>query len=345
MARIRSVHPGFLTDEAAMSLAIEAPLALTLAIGLWMEADDCGTFEWKPLTLKAKVLPAIGADAMSNLLAILQRDDIDMVKRFEIDGKPYGVVRNFVRYQRPKSPKRFHPVTADSMAYAGFNPDGSRPRSELGGPSTGGSSEPDELKTPKSSELVPNDTRTSSEIPPQMEDGGEGEGGREDRSKPPEIAGSALPKQRRSKPKTPIAEDAQPEPLDLEAAQREGMTDATLRHEWRQFRAHHIAKGSVFSNWRQAWLTWLGNWVSFGRKQIGTGDARAGPNGHRRPLTMTELAFSDLPHDQRTDHEPPAESARATDPAVPGFVGRLSEPVRDHASGKLLDLGPADADR
>ena len=64
MARIRSLHPGFWTDEVTMTLSVECPLGIPVLQGLWNEADDQGVFEWKPLVIKAKVLPA----AMVNLL-------------------------------------------------------------------------------------------------------------------------------------------------------------------------------------------------------------------------------------------------------------------------------------
>ena len=73
MARIRSIHPTILTDEAFMALTVERPLAVALLIGLWMEADDAGTFEWKPLTIKARILPA-AADDVSGLLDVLVRN-------------------------------------------------------------------------------------------------------------------------------------------------------------------------------------------------------------------------------------------------------------------------------
>src|SRR5271170_1684860 len=106
MARIRSIHPGLLTDEAFMALTVERPLAIALLIGLWMEADDAGTFEWKPLTIKARVLPAT-SDSVADLLAVLAR--LNFIKRYDFDGKSFGIVRNFAKYQRPKSPKDVFP--------------------------------------------------------------------------------------------------------------------------------------------------------------------------------------------------------------------------------------------
>jgi hypothetical protein len=191
MARIRSVHPGLFTDEAFAQLTIEKPLAVAFLIGLWCEADDAGVFEWKPLGLKMKVLPGTTADA-AELLAILE--GLDFIRRFEVAPRAFGVVRNFVKFQRPKKPNDIHPATAEMRDYAGFLPDGRRPHSGTGRPSSGESSEPDPIDgdanpepsifldgasseppapiAPHSSEPVPNHTETPSEIPRQREDGG-----------------------------------------------------------------------------------------------------------------------------------------------------------------------------
>ena len=53
MARIRSIHPGFFTDEECVSVSAFARL---LFVGIWTEADDQGAFEWKPTTLKMRIL-------------------------------------------------------------------------------------------------------------------------------------------------------------------------------------------------------------------------------------------------------------------------------------------------
>lgn len=158
MARIRSIHPGILTDESFMTLTVESPLAIALMIGLWMGADDAGTFEWKPITLKARCLPAANVD-VGELLDALQL--VGMVKRFEVDGKPYGVIRNFVKYQRPKDPKCVHPFTDEMQRFAGFVGEGARPNATTGRKPLGTTSEP-----------LPNSFGTTSEIPAQMEDVG-----------------------------------------------------------------------------------------------------------------------------------------------------------------------------
>lgn len=143
MARIRSIHPGLFTDEAFMTAS---PHARLLIIGIWTEAWDDGVFEWKPLTLKARLFP-VDAVSIPDLLAELV--GLDFVRQFEAGGKQYGAIRNFQKYQRPKKPNSSHVLPEPLTAYV---------------------------------HQVPNQYGTGGENPPQMEDGGgrEGEEGNED---------------------------------------------------------------------------------------------------------------------------------------------------------------------
>lgn len=115
MARIRSIHPGLFTDESFVSCS---PLARLLVLGLWTEADDQGVFEWKPVTLKMRLLPVDGADVPSLLGEIA---DNNIIKRFEANGKSYGAVRNFRKYQRPKAPSAVHPLPAELRSYVAIS--------------------------------------------------------------------------------------------------------------------------------------------------------------------------------------------------------------------------------
>ncbi len=117
MARIRSIHPGFLTDDDVMSLTVEEPLGVILFLGLLTEADDQGVFEWKPFTLKARILPAILKPIEPILDMLLSRDRL---RRFDVDGKSYGAIRNFRKWQRPEKPKAWHPLPDDLRSYVGL---------------------------------------------------------------------------------------------------------------------------------------------------------------------------------------------------------------------------------
>lgn len=115
MARIRSIHPGLYTDESFVTLSMAARV---LIIGIWNHADDGGGFEWKPLTLKMRIFPADNID-VSALLSELEGNDI--VKKYDVDGKIYGAVRNFGKWQKPKKPSRFCPMPEHVREYACTN--------------------------------------------------------------------------------------------------------------------------------------------------------------------------------------------------------------------------------
>lgn len=140
MARIRSIHPGLFTDEAFVSASMPAR---QLLLGLWCEAWDDGVVRWKPLTLKMRIFPADAVE-VSDLLDELAT--LDIVKSFEVDGKRYGAIRNFRRFQKPKKPNSSGVLPAELRSYVGLAAD--------------------------DPETVPNRSITVSEKSDQMEDGG-----------------------------------------------------------------------------------------------------------------------------------------------------------------------------
>lgn len=111
MSRIRSTHPGLWTDERFVSVSAFARL---LFMGLWNECDDNGAFDWAPIKLKMRLLPADHQDVAS-LLAELEA--AGSLLRYEIDGRCYGAVRNFCRYQRPKKPNSVFPLSEAALAF------------------------------------------------------------------------------------------------------------------------------------------------------------------------------------------------------------------------------------
>ena len=147
MSRIRSVHPGFFTDEDLVSVSFAARL---LFIGLGVESDDKGVFEWKPLTIKMRIFPADNVDVAS-LLGELEA--IGAFKSYDVAGKKYGAIRNFRRFQKPKTPNDIYPAPREILAFVGLV-------SEM--------DEGDEPSFPPKGETFPQ----NGEIAPQMEDGG-----------------------------------------------------------------------------------------------------------------------------------------------------------------------------
>lgn len=169
MSRIRSVHPGLWTDEAFVSVS---PMARLLFVGIWTEADDLGCFEWKPVTLKMRVLPVDNAD-----VGALMNDlhSANMVMRYTMNGREYGAVRNFCRYQRPKKPKSVHPITDEVRLFVGSAGEGSEPDEDEGG--SGSSNQtPQPPAVPKKAELKAVQAGSVPQFPEkssQMEDGGD----------------------------------------------------------------------------------------------------------------------------------------------------------------------------
>lgn len=143
MARIRSVHPGIFTDEQFASLSDGAQV---FYFGLLTEADDQGIFEWKPATLRMRLRPCKDG-GVESLLAELE--SAEKIAPYEINGRKYGAIRNFRKFQRPKSPNALHPTTPQWRIYVGLE----EPSAEM---------ERDEVPP-----FPPNGEKS-----PQMEDGG-----------------------------------------------------------------------------------------------------------------------------------------------------------------------------
>lgn len=156
MARIRSIHPGLFTDEVYMAMS---PLAKAAWPGIWTECDDHGVFEWKPIVLKARLLPADTVDLEALLEELVGKGAI---RKFEDGGKWYGTVRNFCLFQKPKKPIYRHPLPNQFRTFVGLN----KP----------------------SGEPVPHQCGTGGEVSLLMEKE-EGEGGKEEEKKEREDSG------------------------------------------------------------------------------------------------------------------------------------------------------------
>lgn len=220
MARIRSIHPGLFTDEAFVSLS---PLARVFLIGIWTEADDQGVVEWKPVTLKMRVLPADNADADALLDELVEQN---IIARYEVAGKSFGALRNFRKYQRPKKPNAVHPLPDQYRTYVGITDDES-----------GTSSEP-----------VRNQFPTASEIAPQMEDVGGRRKGEKERTPP------TPPRGQRQLP-----EDWEPTEADVKFAIGKGYDRRAIAKLGQAFKLHHRAKGNRYSDWHLAFCKWVNN--------------------------------------------------------------------------------------
>lgn len=98
MARIRTIKPEFYRHHDLFSAEKESGLPLRLAFsGLWLCCDKEGRFKWNPNQLKLDVLPYDELD-FEKVLVSLEKSDF--LKKYEVEGKFYGVIPTFKEHQR-----------------------------------------------------------------------------------------------------------------------------------------------------------------------------------------------------------------------------------------------------
>lgn len=249
MPRIRSVHPGLFTDEAFVELSEAAQI---FYVGVLTQCDDFGVFEWKPLQLRMRLRPTKdgAVDVLLEELAM-----VNMVCRYEIDGRQYGAVRNFCRYQRPKKPKSSAPLPDEYRTYVALTDTSTEPEDN------------DELPLSQKAEIAPQ----REEIRGRRCEGGE--------SKADAFGARAPPKARKSGQKTALPADFAVDAAGAQYATERGFGPAEVARMSERFRNHHTAKGSTFADWRAAWRTWVTNQVEFNRERKPDPAAAAGKAG------------------------------------------------------------------
>jgi len=78
------------------------------------------------------------------------------------------------------------------------------------------------------------------------------------------------------------------------------MDGQTFRAQWRQFRDHHTAKGSLMADWSAAWRTWCGN---FQTRFSPSARSRPSPGEQASPLIRAARNLMRDIHDQPTDRD------------------------------------------
>ena len=97
MPRKRLISPEFFLDGDLFDAEKESGLPIRLAYaGLWCQADRRGYFEWRPRELKLRVLPHDPVDMTDTMLALCR---YGFLKVFEVNGKLYGAIPGFARWQ------------------------------------------------------------------------------------------------------------------------------------------------------------------------------------------------------------------------------------------------------
>jgi hypothetical protein len=245
MPRIRSIHPGFLTDEAVMDLTVGCPLAPLFLVGLWIQSDDHGIFEWKPLTMKARILPAISGDIASIFEAL---QGANVILKFSVNGRDYGAIRNFCRFQRPKSPKYAHPMPTEIGNYVGFANEKPEPEDDEGG-SGSEDTAPKAIPIPQNVEMPTAELLSfpqNGEIGPQRKE----EGGKVSkkppslRDVPPSVRGSRLPA------------DWTPGDEGWHFASDLGLDPNAVLGKFRDYWAAQPGQKGVKVEWQATWRNW-----------------------------------------------------------------------------------------
>lgn len=265
MARIRSVYPGLFVDDAFMELSFVARILL---IGIWIQCDDHGVFEFRPKSLKAAVFP--GDDGLDMDALLKELVEHECIRVFDIDGKAYGAARNFCKYQHPKKPTYYYPVRKAGITdlpswvgtYVAFGAQDEEDRLPTNSLKEKEKEKEREKKKPKTNTVKPerespgNANETPSASPP---------GSLSEVSKPilKEVErnlGATIG--------TPLPEKWTPDDELCEAVRVDyGLTDDDIRTELTAFHAHHAANGSFSANWRASFQTWCKRWKEHRDKQ------------------------------------------------------------------------------
>lgn len=95
MARIRTIKPDFFIDDKIGDLTVMARL---LFVGLWCLADKAGRLEDNPKKIKVQILPY---DNANTDLLLSEIGEKGLIVRYEVDGKNYIQISNFLKHQRP----------------------------------------------------------------------------------------------------------------------------------------------------------------------------------------------------------------------------------------------------
>lgn len=111
MARIRTIKPTAFNSADFCALS---PLARCLFFALLCEADRLGRLEYAQANLKLRYLPG---DPKADVDALVsEMEQRGMVVRYEVEGRQYALIQNFLKHQRPgnKEPQSLLPAPADS---------------------------------------------------------------------------------------------------------------------------------------------------------------------------------------------------------------------------------------
>lgn len=112
MARARNIKPGFFRNADLVELAFEDRL---LFIGLWTLADRSGRLEDRPKQIKMELFPADSVDCNAMLDSLAATG---MVVRYEVGGKRFLQIANFIKHQNPHRDEKASTIPAPGQVDA-----------------------------------------------------------------------------------------------------------------------------------------------------------------------------------------------------------------------------------
>lgn len=109
MARMRTLKPGFFTND---SLAEIAPLGRLLFAGLWTIADREGRLEYRPKKIKAELLPYDDCDVLALIADLVKAG---FLIAYTVADTNYLQVTNFLRHQCPNIQEKASIIPAPTI--------------------------------------------------------------------------------------------------------------------------------------------------------------------------------------------------------------------------------------
>jgi hypothetical protein len=100
----------FVTAGHQNIVEIGVPSRPLTRIGICASARSPTTSAWKPKSLKAECLPGDNCDIDALLEELILNNQ---VIRYSMEGKEYGLIKDFTQWQRPKRPVYVHPLPAE----------------------------------------------------------------------------------------------------------------------------------------------------------------------------------------------------------------------------------------
>jgi hypothetical protein len=172
------------------------------------------------------------ADNLDVVPLLSELTKADAVRQFSFDGKPHGAVRNFCKYQKPKTPK-FRGVSDDDI------------RNYVSS----------KYPKPETSGVKLDQFPQNGEIPPQREEGGDslslgvgnGEGAK---TRPPTKAGYVSEESK-------LTIDFVPSDVSRETIRGMGFGDAQFNGEFSKFMAYYAARVARRADWNAALVSWF----------------------------------------------------------------------------------------